>query len=276
MLPNKKTNAFKVVPGNLEPIERMGNGSINNIIEQLGYEKSQIHMVLTSHSKNFDFIACKIFTREPIFILRKEGSPDPTINLLQNEIMLVDWDDEYDSHNIESILEAGIEELSYEFLSSILELKGEGSNVYLAPRLQLYLSFKNQKLVSFASSEWENASAKWLKNLNLKLFTRMLEEAKQFHETDLEAMEEVNLQCEALQAIPQAVKNEFVPLHDKRNGTTNFYNLLAAHYKSNTVKSEFISVNKGRYTQRNQTDFEIGGFVYQFSEDGRLEKAYKL
>jgi hypothetical protein len=270
-----QTIVYKVTSGGLEPIERTGNGSINSIIDHLGYERSQLHVVLATPSQNIECIACKIFTREPVFVIVKNGISNPTLSLLQTEIQLIDWDFEYSSNNIESMLDDGIDELTYDFLSSVIELKSEGSDFYLAPQLQLYLSFKDQKLSGYASSEWENASAKWLKNLNPKLFKVMLDEAKEFHDSEREAMEEVNLQCDALQSIPHAVKNEFVPLHQKTNGTVNFYNLLTAHYKNETTKSEFLIVNKGRYIQRNQNEYEVGQFIYCFTDNGKLIKIIK-
>ena len=272
MSSKKKNNVFKIVSGEFEPIERTGNGSINSIIDHLGYDRSQLHLVLTSRSENFECIVFKVFTREPIFMIVKDEISFPTISMLQSEIKLVDWEFEYDSNNIESMLDQGIGELSYEFLSSILELKSEGNSLYLAPQLQLYLSFQDQKLSGYASSEWENASAKWLKSLNPKLFNMMLDDAKKFHDSDREAMEEINLQCEALQSIPHATKNEFLPLHQTINGTFNFYNLLVAHYQHEITKSEFIVVNKGRYIQRAYNEFEVGHFVYCFAESGKLVK----
>jgi len=50
----------------------------------------------------------------------------------------------------------------------------------------------------------------------------MLSEAMQYHRNEIEAMEEVNLQCESLRGIPQAIQNEFIYLHEKVNGNINF------------------------------------------------------
>ncbi|OMP75682.1 MULTISPECIES: hypothetical protein [unclassified Chitinophaga] len=103
----------------------------------------------------------------------------------------------------------------------------------------------------------------------------MLKEAKLYHRNDLEAFEEVNLQCDALQKIPHAIKNHFIPLHVKSNGNINFYNLLAAHYPSNTKIEEFKIVNKGRYSCNKPHEFEIDRFTLQFDVAGHLIKAQK-
>ena len=188
----------------------------------------------------------------------------------------MDWNFEYSSHTVEAILAEGVENhsLTFDYLNSLLNLKKESEFLFKAIDFELYLTFKDGYLESFASSEWSNAASKWLMDANKELFDTMVSEAMQFHRNEIEAMEEVNLQCEALQAIPYATQNEFVPLHRKPNDTINFYNLLAAHYNSfdgERMKIDtFKVVNKGRFVSIDDRTFEVGQYTYQFDNQGFL------
>jgi len=87
-------------------------------------------------------------------------------------------------------------------------------------------------------------------------------------------MEEVNLQCEAFEEIPDANRNEFISLHTKPNGTINFFNLLAAHYNyfnDEQIKIDaFKIVNKGRFVTIDDGTLSVNEFIYQFDSNGLL------
>ena len=246
--------------------------SVNEAIRELGFDTTQIH---TIHGDYFDCIGVKIFTRDPIFILTLDKK---AVNLktLNRELNKVDWSFEYDSHSIEDILTDGIENqsLSFEYLNSVIELRQENDSLFIAPSIELYLNFKDGYLESFTSLDWTNTASKWLKDVNPYLFENMVSEANQFHRSEIEAMEEVNLQCESLQNIPSAVENEYIPLHRKSNGNINFFNLLAAHYNNfdgEAIKIEdFKIANKGRFISLDERTFEVSGFIYQFDNNGTL------
>jgi hypothetical protein len=99
----------------------------------------------------------------------------------------------------------------------------------------------------------------------------MIEEAKQYHQNDIDTMEEVNKQAKAILDIPHAVNNEFIPLHSKKNGNVNFYNLLITHYKRNCYLDEFLFMNIGRFRKINAITVETGNFIYTFDANGQLE-----
>lgn len=246
--------------------------SINDAIHELGFNTTQIH---TIQSDYFDCIGVKIFTKVPILVLTLEKKT-VNLNVLKRELEKVDWSFEYDSINIEYILTEGVENrsLSFEYLSSVIELQKENESLFLAPSIDLYLNFKGGYLESFTSSDWTNTASKWLKDTNPQLFENMVSEANQFHRSEIEGMEEVNLQCEAFLNIPSGIENDYIPLHKKPYGNINFFNLLAAHYQSldgNKIALEdFKSVNKGRFIKRDHLTFEVGNFIYQFDSDGWL------
>ena len=215
----------------IELEETPGNGSINSIIESIGFSTNQVHTVHTFDSKKIEVLGFKIFSKEVLFALAKKDRTISVADILK-EKRKIDWQFEYSSLNVEDILNDGIkaQNLSLDFLSSVLELIREDTSLFKSKEFDLYLQFENNLLQAFTSSEWENSATKWLKGLNEKMFQEMVEEAKKYHDNDIDTMEEVNNQTESLLNIPEAMNNEFIPLHTKRNGNINFYNLLIAHY----------------------------------------------
>lgn len=271
-----RTGIYRFSDGRLiELDEEPGNGSVNSIIEELGFSLSQVHPIYTFDSEVIECIGFKIFTKQAVFVLAKENSSGLTTNVVDQEIKRIDWDSEYSSLNVEAILNEGIDSksLNYDFLSSITQLVKDVNNVYHAPSLGLYLNFENELLDSFASAEWSNSASRWLKDLNESMFSKILSEAKKYHDNEMEAMEEVNLQCDSLLEMPQALKNEFIPLHMKLTGNINFYNLLAVHYNFEIPIQEFKIVNKGRFILKDENKFEVDGFYYQFGSNGKLTAA---
>ena len=269
---------FYKVDGNklIELEERPGIGSINDTIEYLGYDTTQIHTVNTFDSTTIEVIGVKIFTKDPVFVWAKEKNTRLDFKSLTRELKNTDWSFEYSSHTIEDILTDGIEvrSLTFEYLSSILQLKKESDNLFHAPSINLYLNFSDGYLESYTSSDWTNAASKWVKDANEELFDNMLSEAIRFHRNEIEAMEEVNLVCEALQGIPNATQNEFISLHRKPNGNISFFNLLAVHYNSfegERIKiDEFKTVNKGRFVAIEEHAFEVDQFIFHFDTEGFL------
>ncbi|GEO06610.1 hypothetical protein AAE02nite_42740 [Adhaeribacter aerolatus] len=274
----RKTGVYKLIGNSLVEFEELpGNGSINAVVKDLGFGLSQIKTIFTFNSKTLDCIGVKIFTKQVVFASLRKDITALSLTSLNNELKRIDWEYEYSSHAIEEILNTGIEEnnLTFDYLSSVTELIKESPTLFLAPSLKLYLSFENNLLIGFSSSEWNSTEAKWLKNLNEKLYSIMVSEATNHHDNELDAMEEVNIQCQAIRNIPNAMKNIHIPMHSKPNGTYNFYNLLAAHYnRKNTSIDEFKFINKGRFIELYPNELQVGNFIYKFSTVGMLDEVF--
>ena len=109
------------------------------------------------------------------------------------------------------------------------------------------------------------------------MFDNMLSEAMQFHRNEIEAMEEVNTQCDALFQIPEAFRNEYISHHRKPNGNINFFNLLVAHYNvfnNKRVKiEEFKTINKRRFIMRDEQTLEVNKFIFKFDWEGLLAES---
>jgi len=269
-----KTGFFKVEKETLIEIEEMpGNGSINACIESLGFPKNHIRTVLTFNSAQIQCLGFKTLSKQLVFVLAKNRETKISYSDVQKEISQIDWDNEYSSLNVEDILEDGVnmENLNLSFLQSVIDLKRDGDNVYKSEKLGLYLQFDNDILVAFTSSGFDDSATKWLNDLNPTLVSEMTQEAQQYHENEIDSMEEVNKQAKSILGIPHAATNEFIPLHTKLNGNVNFYNLLITHYKKQCTIDEFLFMNKGRFRTINKNTIEVGNFIYSFDSNGQLE-----
>ena len=278
---NKKsspTGFFKVINNELDPIgELPGKGSIEDVIESLGYRLGQVYTIFTFDSNQISCIGVKIFTKKVVFVLAENKSIKLSMASVNNELSKIDWGFQYSSHSIDEIFDKGISEqsLTYKFLDSVIELKPEYENIFWAPIFELYLYFEDNLLIEYSTASWLSADSKWLKEINDELFQDMFSEANTYHENEIEAFEEVNLQCAAMRGIPDAMGNKFLPYHRKTNGLNNYYNLLAAHYNQNIEIGEFKLVNNGRFTEINKLVLEVSGFQYIFNDDGYLVEVIK-
>jgi hypothetical protein len=274
---NSKTCFFKYDNETLIEInDTPGNGSINSCIESLGFPANHVKTIHTFDSDKISCLGFKSLSKQLVMVLTKSPRTKISYSDVQREINRIDWDFEYSSLSIEEILEEGIDlqNLDLSFLKSIVDLKEDGLNVYRSDQLGLYFQFDRGILRAFTSTGWDNSATKWLRDLNPKMVSQMKEEAQQYHSNDIDTMEEVNNQAKAILGIPKAMGNEFIPLHTKGNGNVNFYNLLITHYTENCSVNEFLFMNKGRLRKINENTIEVGGFIYSFSSDGRLESAF--
>ncbi len=274
-----KTGFFKVENDKLIGINEIpGNGSINSCIESLEFPTNHIRTVNTFSSDKIDCLGFKTLSRQLVFVLAKTRETKLSYSDVQKEIKQIDWKFEYSSLNIEDILQDGIdmENFDLKFLKSVVDLREDGENIYKSEQLGLYLQFENDILTSFTSTGWDNSATKWLADLNPLMIRKMTEEAKQYHQNDMDSMEEVNKQAKSLLGIPHAINNEFIPLHTKTNGNVNFYNLLVAHYTNQDYNiDEFLFMNKGRFRKINNNTIEVANFIYSFNSLGQLESVVK-
>ncbi|MDR1055768.1 MAG: hypothetical protein LBL90_08105 [Prevotellaceae bacterium] len=122
----------------------------------------------------------------------------------------------------------------------------------------------------------EPAASKRLKELSPDLFNSLFQEACLYHNDAKVAMDEVNRHCEYLFKIPNAMNNEFIPLHTNANGSISFYNLYFTHYSRDCTFDEFIFMNKGRYSKANDNRIKVNNFLYKFDEHLKLTGVYKV
>lgn len=278
-----KTGIYKINTRKLIELEETpGNGSINTIIEHLGYPPNHIHTILLFDSKKIDSIGFEILSKKPVFAIAKGTSPNITFSDITKIISEIDWEFEYSSLSIEDILNEGIdaENLSLSFLKSVIKLEEgeeEGERgLYKSEKLGLFLQFEKNILKAFSSSKWDNTSTKWLEELNSNMVLDIKKEAILYHDNEIDIMEEVNMQTNSLLKIPNALKNEFVHFHTSEHQNINFYNLLVTHYNHPTNLDEFTFMNKGRNKRVGISSFEIGNFIYEFDYDSKeLERVKK-
>lgn len=259
---NNELSELKAIPG---------DGSINSIVQFIGFHPEQVRTIFPSDSVRIQCVGVKVFTSDLVYVIANDKNQNVTYPMVKRALEKVDWEFEYSEHFSDGILEDGISSGSFtlDFLKSVIKLEKQNNWLYLAPTLQVYLSFdQNMVLESYSSSEWAHPPTKWLKKINKGMFDGYYNEALLFHQEEIPAMEEVNLICQAIWNTPDAVRNKFVPIHTNSNGNINFYNLMAAHYNQKIHFDEFKIVNKGRYISVDENTLEVGKFIYQFDDDG--------
>ncbi|WP_407557893.1 hypothetical protein [Winogradskyella sp. 4-2091] len=273
---SSKTGFFKVENKELIPIDELEIGSINNCIEKIGFPTNHIYTIHSFDSDKISVLGFKTLTKKLEFVLA-ENKSKISFSDVSKAVKGIDWDFEYSDLNIEDILQEGIdyENFDLNFVKSIMNLTKEDKELYKSEKLGLYLQFENEILKAFTSSEWENSSTKWLKEINEPMVESMVKEAKQFHRNEIEAMEEVNRQTKALMNVPEAMKNEFLSLHENRNGNFNFHNLVIAHYSQECNQDDFLFMNKGRFNKIDESVFEVGKFKYEFDNSRELIAVYE-
>lgn len=272
---SSKTGFFKVENKKLIPIDELENGSINDCIEKIGFPTNHVYTINTFDSKKISVLGFIALTKKLVFVLAKDKSKI-SFSDVTKAVNGIDWEFEYSDLNVEDILQDGIdyENFDLNFVKSILDLTKEDKDLYKSKKLGLYLQFDNRILTAFTSSEWENSSTKWLKGINQSMVENMVKEAKQYQRNEIEAMQEVNNQTKALMNVPQAMKNEFLPLHENEKGNFSFYNLVIAHYTQDCIQDDFLFMNRGRYKKIDEHTFEVGNFQYEFGNDKQLKNVY--
>jgi len=273
---SSKTGFFKVEGRKLIPIDELEVGSINNCIEKIGFPTNHIYTIHPFDSDKISVLGFKTLTKNLEFVLAENKSKISYSDVLK-AIMGIDWNLEYSDLNIEDILQEGIdyENFDLDFAKSILDLTKEDKDLYKSKKFGLYLQFENEILNAFSSSEWENSSTKWLKDINQNMVENMVKEAKQYQRNEIEAMQEVNNQTKALMNVPEAMTNEFLTLHKNENGNFNFYNLVIAHYTQDCNQDNFLFMNKGRYNKIDERCLRVGNFTYEFGIDKKLKNVYE-
>ena len=278
----KKGNKYEKLSGEISAL------SINGISEQLGYHPDQVYTYCGCYKdKKISTITFEIFTKNIAFILSQSGVE----NIEQKDVdfALKDFDTkyEYGSHNAQDILQRGIDNksLRVDFLSKVLHIKDPDDNgLFYIESLGLDLFFIDGILTDFQTSDGLSVWAKHWKELNPAMFRDYENVARKFWGNNLPmVIKEVNKQADAWSLIPQAMNNEFIPLHRTIYGTINFFMLNVCHYTKTIRLSEFLEINHGRYKEVNPLfgnslitikQYNLDSFTYEFTEDGVLLRYY--
>jgi len=248
--------------------------SVNGIVEDLGYNKDQVHTILTFGMKNINWVGVIVFTKQIVFIQTEQTVHSISSSLKREIIKSIDWEFEYSSYNIEEILSSAIENRSFtaNFLSNVFNVSLEPDSIITVDRLGYTLIFDNNLLVDFISADGLNKSAKTIQNLNEETLSSILLEAETYHNDISEALREVNIQADAWASTPQGYKNENIDLHISDMGNPNFFNLLLTHYNSLCNLEDFVTVNKGRMKRLDNNTYKVGTYIYLF-ENNKLKEA---
>jgi len=263
-----------------ELIEYPPKKSINDVAQYLGYNIDQVHTYYGDFNTENEITSAviEIFTRNIVFILTKDSVVKLNKNKVDYFFRKFDLKKEFQSWVAEGIFEKGIENktLRIEFLSRVLGIAHpEPDGVFNIPALGLNLCFSNGFLTEFLSADGLNQAARNWKEINPSFIESYEKEAGHYWGKNIaEVLNEINLQAEAYENIPDGLKNEFIPLHKNKFDNINFAMLRVCHYNKNISLSEFTKINHGRYKEllspSESKKFQLDQFTYDFSISGDL------
>ncbi|TGE06100.1 hypothetical protein [Hymenobacter fodinae] len=258
------------------------NASINDLGKHMGYHPDQIHYYFGDNDPDSEIrgIIFELFSRNIIMVGTKKTVTTINKNSLTHFTRHLTERDLINSYSVSSSLNDGIKNksLSSSFLARVLGMKGvERDGVFYSERLGLYLYFVDGVLTDFQASDGLGKWAKHFKQINSDIIDAFEAEARRYWGSDnKQVMAEINRQADALADIPDAMQNEYLPLHENTDGSYNFHMMLVCHYEQPIMLDEFLVINHGRYervTERELGDtnaYKVGRFVYIFSAEGDL------
>jgi hypothetical protein len=256
--------------------------SINGISIALGYHPDQTYSPVSRFEKNPTIFAVvyEIFTRNVIFVLTTPQTTFLTEKDVKKYLGDFSVTKEFNSLKIGDVLETGIENctLSIEFLARVLKLKNISRNgMFYSDRIKAYLYFTNGILTNFQYDDGFFPWAKHVKEVNSTIYNWLSTLAYKYWPNDeFQAKKEINIQCEAWSAIPEAFGNEFIPLHRTENGGANLHMIRVCHYNYPITLSQFKEINHGRFEQQMEdsasgyTILKCGLFLYLFEISSEL------
>ena len=274
-IPNEAGSGYKEFIGELKI------KSFNEISEKLGYHIDQVkHYWLSTNSENeITCVGFKVFSNDIVFIVTKGTTANLTKSQLDHFLKDYKLKEEYNSVETRSILQRGIDNksLDYEFLSEVLKIKLPDPNgVFFSEFLNLYLYFNKGFLTDFQPSDGLNEWGKYFRAINPLIIENYENVAKKYWgDNSTNVIKEINTQSKALANVPNASKNEYIPLHLDENNTANFHMLMVCHYNKEITLDEFKRINHGRYMQQESLNasaikYKLGNFEYEFAHDGSL------
>ena len=268
------------------PDDEVGGLSLNAVAEYLGYNTDQVTTILGDFESNFQVknVCVEIFTHNVVYVMA-----DSTQGPLKK--MKVDFflsrhpiKDVFTSYEVNDILENGIknETLTASYLAKVLNNKDIADNgIFYISSLGLYLIFSNGLLDDFQSADGLGIWAKNWKRINPQMLTDYEEDAKLYWGNNAKKiLNEVNAQATGWASIPDANRNEFVPLHTSFKGLINYVMIQVCHYDKSMTFDEFDDINHGRY-QEVVEEIDLGTktytlnlFTYVFDKEGTLLDFY--
>ncbi|RQO64850.1 hypothetical protein DBR43_31720 [Pedobacter sp. KBW06] len=286
---NKRTSTGIFVPaksGFVQYIGDTGNGSVNSVTLALGYELEQVYgPVIGSGKDKIHYVGFELFTRNIAFVLTSTDITYLTDKEVKKFLGNFSINKYFNTQKVAEALTDGIEynSLNVDFLSKVLKLENVSRNgMFYAQSIDAYLYFRDGFLTDFHFDDGLFPGAKSLSQFNKPVFDRISALAYKYWPNDaFQAKKEINIQSEAWASIPNASKNEYVPLHETENGGANLHMIRVCHYAHPITQEQFKEINHGRYrvfvrTPHGPLEYICGMFSYTFDVDGNLAKVFLL
>lgn len=221
----------------------VGNGSVNQVCIGLGYDPSQVQTVmLFDRPDGISDIGVLPFTREVLFVLIEEHVKKIRTSQVERVLSKLDWEFENSPINVEELLDHAIETEAWSvvYLQRIFpDLEAVDDQVYHNQPLGLYLIIKDGRLIDYSSADGLDKWGKELNELNPGMVNGWLGEGFLLHGDHEKAIIYVNLQANAWANLPESMNNEYVPAYTRKDGTIDFFMILAAEMKAQVGLVDF-------------------------------------
>jgi len=227
-------------------------GSINSICNNLGYKKSMFYIYdAIRDGKNDIICVCyKIFTQDIICVITYDNVTELTNQDVDKFLKNFDFSRAFDTWKRESDLTEGIKnrELSYSFLSSVLDLKqGDSSDCFIADNFGYKLYFKNNFLCRWESSDGLNKEAKEWKEADSDYYEICYNKALNYWKNDsLQAIQDVNMQARSFSQLTVGLL-KYRDYYKDEDGFINYKMLLVTFHLCSITLRDFKDNTYGDY-----------------------------
>ena len=271
------------------------NGSINDYLEELGYDHNQFYSY-TDYHKTYDdetrddniFAVClKVMSEDIICVIANKGRTSLTDEEVREYMQDFDFKFQYSLYTLESDLDCAIAERNYtiKFVAEALGIPYSPNDKMLhSEKFNYNFIFEGGVLTGYETDDGYNREAHELKN-NIPSYYQLLEShARNYHKTnEKDIVKEINIQAKAFENLPGGVKNEFFFEYKNADNSFNVAMLLVTKYQG-TESELCLNYDECKCVCHNELIFDgesvegldkilrykYRGYILSFDDSGRF------
>lgn len=220
------------------------NGSINDDLEELGYDHNQFYSY-TDYHKTYDdetrddniFAVClKVMSEEIICVIANKGRTSLMDEEVRDYMQNFDFKSQYSLYTLESDLDSAIAERNYtiKFVAEALGLPYSPNDKMLySDKFKYNFFFEGGVLTGYEIADGYNKEVHELKESSPSFYELIEKHARSYHgSNEIDIVREINIQAKAYMNIPGGVRNEFFYSFQNSDNSFNKAMLLVTKYQS--------------------------------------------
>jgi len=219
------------------------NSSINEYLEELGYDHNQFYSY-TDYHKTYDdetrddniFAVClKAMSEEIICVIANKGRTSLMDEEVREYMQNFDFKFQYSLYTLESDLDSAITKHNYtiKFVAEALGLPYSPNDKMLySEKFKYNFFFEGGFLVGYETADGYNREAHELKDSTPEFYQLFETHARNYHRTNEKAIiKEINIQAKAYENLPGGVRNEYFYDYKNADNSFNIAMLLVTKYQ---------------------------------------------